>query len=216
MWNYFTYLGDPGFKIHCHQAATSTLSPLYYKLLPWPLSCMVFPKICLQRSGWCEFLKPFSARRVMPSLELTDRIACQSTLWPHFRSIKWFAWEGNPALLSVLWEKHMVRIGPNVPCLTKVPVCMYICVCIYIYMTNICHICLCPCKCLMSAMQTDKKPQCPSWRSTDKGCRTGEWGDYAVWIENEFPCFHGFDITLLGFSWCSLYISFQPLPQRRK
>lgn len=204
------YLRDPGFTLHCHRVATSTLSPLYCKLLPWSLICMVFPTICLQ-SGWCEFLKTFSALSVMPSLELTNRIACQSTLWAHFGLVKWFAREGNPALLSVLWEKHTVWIGPNMPCLTKVPVCVYICVRIYIWQV----LCLCPCKCLMVDV-SDKKPQCPSRRSTDKGCRMGEWDADAVWIGNEFPYFHVFDITLLGFSWCSLYISFQPLPKRKK
>lgn len=33
------YLRDPGFAIHCHWAAASTLWP-FYKLLPWPLSCL--------------------------------------------------------------------------------------------------------------------------------------------------------------------------------
>lgn len=55
---------------------------------------MVFPTICLQ-SGWCEFLKTLSPLRAMPSLELINRIASQSTLWAHFGSIKWFARQGE-------------------------------------------------------------------------------------------------------------------------
>lgn len=126
MLNDFTYLRDPGFTIHCHQIATSTLSPLY-KLLPWPLYCIVFPRICLQSGGVSsERDANFGA----------NRVACQNTLRAHFASVKWFAWEGNPVLLSVLWERDTVRTGPNMQCLPKVPVCVCICVCIYMCVTS--------------------------------------------------------------------------------
>lgn len=48
----FAYLRDPGFAIHCHWVAASTLWP-FYELLPWPLGCLFFPAFCPQ-SGQCQ------------------------------------------------------------------------------------------------------------------------------------------------------------------
>lgn len=138
-----------------------------------------------------------------------SRVACQNTLRAPFASVKWFAWEGNPVLLTVLWERDTVQIGPNMECLPKVPVCVCVYVCVYIRVSYL------PLSLQVSHgwHEADEKPQCPSWRSTAKGCPTGEWDAYGVWIGNEFPGFHVFDITLFGFNWCSLYSSFQPLPK---
>jgi len=62
-------------------------------------------------------------------------------LWASFGSVKWFAREGNQALLCAREETYS-WIGPNTPCLTKVPVCI---LCVYI----LCRLFLCTCKCLM-------------------------------------------------------------------
>lgn len=176
------YLRDPGLTIHYHQVTASALSPLYKTQLV-TLSVMLhgFPNNLLAK--WVVWvLKDRSNSELDARFVLTNRIACQNTLW----GLAWvnqFTEERDPVLLSVLWEKRAIWIGPGMLCLTKVPVCMCV------WPDTLSYLPL-PLQLSHDWPERDKKPQCPSWTSTDKGCHTREWDVCAVWIGNEFPWFH--------------------------
>lgn len=180
MSNVFTYLRDPGLVIHCHQVASSALPPLYKtQLVTLTVMLHGFPNNLLAKwEVWV--LKDRSNSELNARFVLTNRIACRNTLWG-------LAWvnqcteDRDPALLSELWEKCAIWIGPSMLCLSMVPVCM--CVCDLSYLPL-------PLQLSPDWCELDKKPQCPSWTSTDKGCCTREWDVCAVWIGNSFPWFH--------------------------
>lgn len=127
MSNVFTYLRDPGLAIHCHQVAFSALPPLYKtQLVTLTVMLHGFPNNLLAKwEVWV--LKDRYNSELNARFVLTNRIACRNTLW----GLAWvnqFTEDRDPALLSELWEKCAIWIGPSMLCLSKVPVCMCVCV----------------------------------------------------------------------------------------
>lgn len=147
MSNVFTYLRDPGLAIHCHQVAFSALPPLYKtQLVTLTVMLHGFPNNLLAKwEVW--ILKDRYNSELNARFVLTNRIACRNTLW----GLAWvnqFTEDRDPALLSELWEKCAIWIGPSMLCLSKVPVCM--CVCDLI----LCHIYLYPYNCLLTDVRS--------------------------------------------------------------